>query len=81
MDCFSESMESKQGRKVFLHFAASLENRHLLEIIDPLHIVDLPVLIVRGDADPYLSEAISDKQAENLPRSRLVKIPTGSHFI
>jgi pimeloyl-ACP methyl ester carboxylesterase len=81
MDCFSEPMKSKQGRKAFLHFAASLDNRHLLEIIDALHPVDLPVLIIRGDADPFLSEAISDKQAENLPRSKLVKIPTGSHFI
>lgn len=81
MDCFSEPMKSKQGRKAFLHFAASLDNRHLLEITDALQLLDLPVLIIRGDADPYLSEAISDKLAENLPRSRLVKIPTGSHFI
>ena len=81
MACFWEPMKSKQGRKAFLHFAASLDNHHLLEIIDALHRLDLPVLIIRGDADPYLSEAISDKLAANLPRSRLVKIPTGSHFI
>lgn len=81
LNCFWEPMKSKQGRKAFLHFAASLDNQHLLEIIDALHQLDLPVLIIRGDADPYLSGAIADKLAENIPGSKLVKIPTGSHFI
>ena len=81
MDCFWEPLKSKRGRKAFLHFAASLNNHHLLDIIDDLHLLDLSVLIIRGDADPYLSTAISDKLAENLNRSCLVKIPTASHFI
>lgn len=81
MACFWEPMKTKQGRKAFLHFAASLDNRHLLEISDQLHELDLPVLIIRGDADPYLSGAIADKLAENIPGAKLVKIPTASHFM
>jgi len=81
MDYFWAPMKSKEGRKAFLHFAASLNNQHLLEITDQLHRLELPVLIIRGDADPYLSGAIADKLARNIPDNTLIKIPTGSHFI
>jgi pimeloyl-ACP methyl ester carboxylesterase len=80
-ELFWEPMKTKQGRKAFLHFAACLDNHHLLDISDELHQLDLPVLIIRGDADPYLSRAIAQKLAENIPHSRLVIIPTASHFI
>ena len=81
LDYFWEPMKIKQGRKAFLHFAACLDNQHLLEITEALHKLNLPVLIIRGDADVYLSEAIADKLAENLPSSKLVKIPTGGHYV
>lgn len=81
LDYFWAPMKSKQGRKAFLHFAASLDNHNLLEIKDRLHQLDVPVLIFRGEADPYLSGAIAEKLAANLPHSRLVHIETGSHFI
>ncbi len=81
MDDFWEPMKTKAGRKAFLHFAASLNNRHLLEITDELHRLDIPVLIIRGDADPYLSGAISEKLAANIPWARLCRIASGSHFI
>jgi len=78
---FRAPMKTREGRKAFLHFAASLNNQHLLEITDQLHQLELPVLIIRGDADPYLSEAIADKLARNVPNNKLIKIATGSHFI
>lgn len=81
MAYFWEPMKSRQGRKAFLHFVASLDNHHLLDISDELHQLNLPVLIMRGEADPYLSEAISEKLTKNIPHSKYVRIPTGSHFI
>ena len=81
LEYFWSPMKSRQGRKAFLHFAASLDNHHLLEITDELHQLDLPVLIIRGEADPYLSGTIASKLAEKIPGSKLVIIPTGSHFI
>ena len=36
---------------------------------------------MRGDADPYLSAAISEKLASNIPDAKLVRIATGSHFM
>lgn len=81
LELFWEPMKTQQGRKAFLHFAASLDNTHLLEIEERLHQTALPFMIVRGDADPYLSAAISAKLSDNIPSAKLVRIETGSHFI
>ena len=81
VELFWEPMKTKQGRKAFLHFAACLDNHHMLEIEEKLHGLDLPVLIIRGEADVYLSGAIAEKLHQNLSDSQLVSIATGSHFI
>lgn len=81
MDYFWAPMKTQEGRKAFLHFAESLNNKNLTEISDELHKLNLPVLIIRGKGDPYLSGAIAEKLADNIPGSNLVKIETGSHFI
>ncbi len=46
-----------------------------------LRILDLPVLIIRGDADAYLSAAVSDRLHSEIPNSRLEHIHTGRHYI
>jgi pimeloyl-ACP methyl ester carboxylesterase len=81
MDYFWAPMKTREGRKAFLHFAASLDNNNLKEISDKLRKLILPVLIIRGDGDPYLSGVIAEKLANNIPNSRLAKIATGGHFI
>jgi pimeloyl-ACP methyl ester carboxylesterase len=81
MDYFGKPMRSKEGRKSFVHFANCLDNKHLLEIEDNLRRMNLPVLIIRGDADPYLSLGISQKLHEEIPHSQLDRIKTGGHFI
>jgi len=78
---FWNPMKTKEGRKAFLHFAASLDNNELLEIEDKLHQLRLPVLVMRGDADPYLSAAIAEKLVKNIPGAKLIRIPTGGHFM
>ncbi|MCK5342537.1 MAG: alpha/beta hydrolase [Candidatus Heimdallarchaeota archaeon] len=81
MEYFWKPMKTKEGRKSFIHFANCLNNQHLLEIEDELRKLKVPVLIIRGDADPYLSLRISQKLHSEIPGSRLIKIATGSHFI
>lgn len=80
LEHFWMPMRSRAGRKAFLHFAACLDNRHLLEIEDHLHRLELPVQVIRGDADLYLSSAIAEKLAENIPHCKLVRIATAGHF-
>lgn len=81
IDLFWAPMRSRQGRKAFLHFAECLNNSHLIEIEEDLKKLSIPVLIIRGDADLYLSAAIAEKLHQDIPHSRLLKIATGSHFI
>lgn len=81
MDLFWMPMRTREGRKAFLHFAKSLDNLDLMEIEANLRTLDLPVLIIRGDADLYLSETIAERLHREIPDSHLVRIPNAGHFI
>ncbi|MHC4455622.1 MAG: alpha/beta fold hydrolase [Planctomycetota bacterium] len=81
MDFFLIQMKTKEARKSFVHFAKCLNNQHLLEIEDDLRRIKVPVLIIRGDADPYLSFEISKRLHSEIHASRLIRIATGGHFI
>jgi len=81
MDLFMRPMQTREGRKAFMHFAKCLDNHNLMEIEDALRGLKIPVLIIRGDADPYLGATISEKLHREIPGNRLVRIPTGGHFV
>jgi pimeloyl-ACP methyl ester carboxylesterase len=81
MDLFMRPMQTSEGRKAFLHFAKCLDNHNLVEIENDLRNLMIPVLILRGDADPYLGAGISEKLHREIPGSRLVRFPSGGHFI
>ncbi len=81
MKLFWHPLNTSLGRKAFLHFAKCLDNKDLLEISDRLEQSKLDVLIIRGEADEYLSGAIADKLNNTIPFSHLVKIEDAGHFI
>lgn len=81
MEYFYRPMSSSAGRKGFLHFAKSLNNKNLTEIEEEIRQLKIPVLIIRGDADVYLNAAISEKLHSEIPNSRLEHVETGGHFI
>lgn len=81
MDLFWKPMKESSGRKGFLHFAKCLDNKNLTEIETEISRLQIPVMIIRGEADVYLSAAISDKLHAEIPDSQLIKIETGGHFI
>ena len=81
MDLFMKPLLKPGGRKAFLPFAKCLDNRNLLEIETELRTLPMPVLFIRGDADPYLSTAIAEKLHQEIAHSKLVRIATGGHFI
>lgn len=78
---FREPLGTPEGRKAFLHFAHCLNNRDLMEIEAELRSLALSVLVVRGQVDPYLSAAISERLVQELPDARLVLVPTGGHYL
>jgi pimeloyl-ACP methyl ester carboxylesterase len=81
LEHFSRPLKTKPGRKAFLHFARCLDNHNLTDIEEELRRLNLPVLIIRGDGDLYLSPAIAERLHREIPGSRLVRIPTAGHFI
>ncbi len=81
MDFFTAPMQTTEGRQAFMHFARCLDNHNLTDIEADLRSLDLPTLIIRGDADPYLSAAISEKLHDDIPGSKLARVKTASHFI
>jgi pimeloyl-ACP methyl ester carboxylesterase len=81
MDLFMKPMRTPDGRKAFLHYARCLDNKNLTEIEKDLRKLTMPVLIIRGDGDVYLSSAISERLYKEIPGSKLARIATGGHFI
>ncbi len=81
MDLYWKPMQTSQGRKAFLHLAKCLNHQDLMAIEKDLQQLKLPVLIIRGDADLYLSAEISNKLHSNIPNSRLEHVSTAGHFI
>ena len=81
MNYFLKPLQSIAGRKAFLHFAACLDNKNLIEIAGQLKEIETPVLIIRGDADVYLGSNISQKLHSEISVSKLVIIPEAGHFV
>lgn len=81
MELFMKPLKKSGGRKAFLHFAKCLDNANLMEISEDLKKLSMPVLIIRGDEDPYLGAVISERLHQEIPGSRLIRIATGGHWI
>ena len=81
MELFYRPVKSAEGKAAFLHLAKCLDNMHLMDIADDLRELQVPVLIIRGDADIYLKPDISEKLHGEIKSSRLERVPTGGHFI
>lgn len=78
---FHEEIGADASRKPFLQFLRSLNNRDLMDIVPDLRNVELPFLIVRGDADVYLSPEIARRLHNDIAGSKLVHIETAGHFV
>ena len=69
------------SRRAFLNSTRCLNNSDLTVISDDLQKLPMPVLIVRGDRDLYLSPEISNRLHREISSSKLVTVPDGGHFI
>jgi pimeloyl-ACP methyl ester carboxylesterase len=80
MDDFLRPLQTLAGRRAFAHFARCLDNANLMEIREELRKLTLPVTIAWGMADAYLSRAIPDRLAAEIPGATLHRLPTAGHF-
>jgi pimeloyl-ACP methyl ester carboxylesterase len=69
------------ARRAFLNSTRCLNNSDLTAIAGGLRDLKIPVLIVRGERDLFLSPAIAERLSREIPTSRPVKVPDGGHFI
>lgn len=81
LEKFYKPFHTSEGRKAFLHFARSLDNRDLMEIADQLPAVQIPTVLIRGDADVYLDENIIEDLAACWPHAKVLRIPTAGHYL
>ena len=81
MRLFSEPVKTRDGKYGFLQLAKNLSSRDLTDLREELCRLSMPVLIIRGSADPYLSSQISRTLHEEIKGSTLIQIETGGHFI
>lgn len=77
---FLSPLRTAEGRKAFVHFARCLDNANLMEIAPELRRLQLPTLVAWGLADAYLTSAIADRLAADIPGARLEKLPQAGHF-
>ncbi len=81
LEQFWKPFRDPAGRKAFLHFAKCLDNRNLVELEADLRHLSIPVLILRGDADPFLTAEIAEKLHADIADSRLCRIASAGHYL
>ncbi len=81
MDLFWKPLRNSKGRKAFMHFARCLDNHNLMDIANQLKLLDIPTLIMRGDADSFLGASTAEKLHADIPSSQLLRIDTASHYL
>ena len=81
LELFHSQVSAPEARKSFMQFIRALDPRSTIEALPRLAASGKEVLIVRGDGDVYLTENIAERLHEDLPGSRLVRIPTAGHFL
>ncbi len=81
MELFWKPLQTRNGRQGFLQLAKCLNNRDLMNIAEGLQNLDMPVLIIRGEADPYLGSDIAEQLNTEIIGSRLERVKTAGHFI
>lgn len=81
MDIFWQPFETVVGKKGFVQLISCINNRLLMDEVENLRKIDLPTLVIRGEADAYLGKEITERLATDIPGARLIKVPKGGHFI
>ncbi len=81
MDKFWQPFKTMEGKIGFFQLIRSINNQLLLDIVEQLRQLKLPVLLVRGDADAYLSQKILRDLKNDIPGARLEHIAKAGHFL
>jgi pimeloyl-ACP methyl ester carboxylesterase len=78
---FHRPLQTAEGRKAFVHLARCIDNADLMEIEGELRRLRVPTLVAWGLADVFLTSAIGDRLAADIPGARLERIAEAGHFV
>jgi pimeloyl-ACP methyl ester carboxylesterase len=80
LDNYIGWMADREGARWLLHFFAGYSVRRRPELRDRLSTIRCPTAVIWGRRDPYLSSAIAEELARDIPHAELTMIDTG-HFV
>jgi pimeloyl-ACP methyl ester carboxylesterase len=81
LDNYVGWMGSREGARWLLHFFADYSVRRRPELRDGLSRIGCPTAVIWGRRDAYLSTAIAQELARNIPRAELTLIDDAGHFV
>ncbi len=70
-----------EGRRAYLRCARALRTEDLLSVMDGVERLDVPTLIVWGEADVFQKLEFGRRLKERMRRADLVVIPGAGHFV
>jgi cis-3-alkyl-4-acyloxetan-2-one decarboxylase len=81
LDNYVGWMGDREGARWLLHFFADYSVRRRPELRDGLPRIGCPTAVIWGRRDAYLSTAIAEELARNIPRAELTMIDDAGHFV
>lgn len=81
-NCPPEKIEELrwQHRNAQVSAVGDLESWATHDVLNRLHEIDLPMLVVRGDDDFWVPKELADESAAALPRGEIVHLPDVGHY-
>lgn len=79
VETYRRPFSTPLGRKALMRFARALDARDLMQIVDRLQRLELPVQLLWGKADAYLSARIPTHLAADIPNCRRVDLDAGHY--
>lgn len=81
LELFWSNFDNPNSKKSFLRFTKCLNNNDLMEISDEIKAIAIPVLLLRGEGDVFLSSGITARLHEEISGSKFVVMPETGHYM
>jgi len=78
---YVQPFDGVEGRRAYLRCARALRTEDLASVMDRVEQLDLPTLIIWGEADDYQDIRYGKRLAQAIRRARLVVVERAGHFI
>jgi 2-hydroxymuconate-semialdehyde hydrolase len=81
LSAYREPFAGDEGARAFFQAARAIDGAGLADREEDLAALDIPVMLLWGEDDPYLPVEVADRLNEAIPTSTLALLPGCSHFL